>query len=75
MSGQRIRFLTSDEKMSSLGKHSRADERMEGDPNAFISVLINGDCFQVKLPRYPLNVRWALMPDAILVPGQIRLQR
>lgn len=47
MSKQRIRFLTSAEKMSSLGKHSRVDDRMEGDPNAFISVLINGNCFQV----------------------------
>lgn len=46
MSGQRIRFLTSAEKKSSLGKESRMDERMEGDPNAFISVLINGNCFQ-----------------------------
>ncbi|KAF6222030.1 hypothetical protein HO133_001998 [Letharia lupina] len=46
MSGQKIRFLTSAEKMSSLGKHSRIDERMEGDPNAFVSVLIDGDCFQ-----------------------------
>ncbi|CAD6591211.1 MAG: hypothetical protein ASARMPRED_005263 [Alectoria sarmentosa] len=46
MSPRKIRFLTSAEKMSSLGKHSRDDERMEGDPNAFVSVLINGNCFQ-----------------------------
>ena len=51
MSEQKIRFLTSAEKMSSLGKHSRVDDRMEGDPNAFISVLINGNCFQVKFSR------------------------
>ena len=75
MSGHRIRFLTSVEKMSSLGKHSRTDDRMEGDPNAFISVLINGNCFQVKLPWHPSNVRLVLTRDSILVPGQIRLQR
>ena len=74
MSGHKIRFLTSAEKMSSLGKHPRTDERIEGDPNAFISVLINGNCFQVKLPRHPLNVRYVLMPDSTLVSGQIRPQ-
>ena len=75
MSGQTIRFLTSDEKMSSLGKHARTDERMEGDPNAFLSVLINGNCFQVNILRHPLSVRWVLMHDAVLVPGQICSRR
>ena len=51
MSGKKVRFLTSAEKMSSPGKHSREDERMEGDPNAFISVLINGNYFQVKASK------------------------
>lgn len=68
MSGQRIRFLTSAEKKSSLGKESRMDERVEGDPNAFISVLINGNCFQVKLSRDPSSVMWVLMQSDILVP-------
>ena len=57
MYGNKIRFLTSAEKKSHLGKHSRINERMEGDPNAFVSVLINGNCFQVKLWRHPLRVR------------------
>ena len=56
MYGNKIRFLTSAEKKSHLGKHSRINERMEGDPNAFVSVLINGNCFQVKLWRHPLRV-------------------
>ena len=51
MSGRKIRFLTSAEKMSNLGKHPRPDERVEGDmeidPNGFVSVIINGNCFQV----------------------------
>ncbi len=50
MSGPKSRFLTSSEK-TSLGKHPRFNERMEGDPNGFISVLINGNCFQVKILR------------------------
>ena len=74
MPEQNIRFLTSVEKMSSLGKHSRDDERMEGDPNAFISVLVNGNCFQVKLLERLLSMRWVLMPCVVLVPRRIRPQ-
>ena len=51
MAERKIRFLTSAEKKSSLGKHTRYEDRMEGDPNAFISVLINGNCFQVSIQR------------------------
>ena len=51
MSGKKIRFLSSSEKMTSLGKRSRIDERLEGDPNGFISVLIDGNCFQVSSQR------------------------
>ena len=49
MAAHKFRFLTTAEKVSSLGKHSRIDERMEGDPFGFVSVLINGNCFQVRL--------------------------
>lgn len=57
MSEQKIRYLTSAEKVSSLGGHIRGEERMEGDPNAFISVLIDGNCFQVKFLGRPSCVR------------------
>ena len=79
MSERKIRFLTSAEKMSNLGKHSRTDERMEGDmeidPNGFVSVLINGNCFQVELSRHLSRVRWMLISSASLVPGQICIRR
>ncbi len=58
MSGPKSRFLTSSEK-TSLGKHPRFNERMEGDPNGFISVLINGNCFQVNTPRDTLSESFA----------------
>lgn len=71
---QNIQFLTSREKMSSLGKHQRVGDRMEGDPNAFISVLINGNCFQVLFSGDVLDARWSLMLSATLVSRQLRVQ-
>ena len=69
MDGQNIRFLTSAEKKTKLGKRSRFDERLEGDPNAFISVLIDGNCFQVNLLTQSLPVDCELTPSATLVFG------
>ena len=74
MDGQNIRFLTSAEKKTTLGKRSRFDERLEGDPNAFISVLIDGNCFQVGLLKQSLRVNCELMPSATLVFGQVCVQ-
>ena len=54
--GQRIRFLTSAEKKTTLGKRSRFEERLEGDPNAFASVLIDGNRFQVGPLKQALRV-------------------
>ena len=71
---QNIRFLTADEKKTSLGKHPRLDEPIEDDPSAFISVLINGDCFQVQPLDYSSNIRRMLMVSARKVSGQICLQ-
>lgn len=65
--GQKIRFLTSAEKKTALGKHSRFDERPQGDPNAFVSVLINGNCFQVGLVKQSLQVNFELMLSTTLV--------
>ena len=69
MDGQTIRFLTSAEKKSTLGKHSRFDERLQGDPNAFVSVLINGNCFQVGLVKQFLRMNFELMSSTTLVSG------
>ena len=69
MDGHRIRFLTSAEKKSTLGKRSRFDERLQGDPNAFVSVLINGNCFQVGLVKQSLRMNLELMSCTTLVSG------
>ena len=74
MDGQNIRFLTSAEKKTTLGKRSRFDERLEGDPNAFASVLIDGNCFQVGLLKQSFRVNCELMPSATLVFGQVCVQ-
>ena len=74
MDGQNVRFLTSAEKKTTLGKRSRFDERLEGDPSAFLSVIIDGNCFQVGLLEQSLRIDCELMPGATLVPGQVCVQ-
>ena len=69
--GQKIRFLTSAEKKTILGKRSRFEEREEGDPNAFISVLIDGNTLQVGLFKHSLQVNRELMLFNMLVSGRV----
>ena len=69
--GLKIRFLTSAEKKTTLGKRSIFEERMEGDPNAFVSVLIDGNCLQVGLLEQSLQLNRELMLITTLVSGQV----